>query len=57
MENINLILTVVNILILAINGGLSVSKYLTDRKLLYNEKIWEALKVTLFKPYLHKIEI
>lgn len=57
MENINLILTVVNILILAINGGLSVSKYLTDRKLLYNEKIWEPLKVTLFKPYLHKIEI
>lgn len=57
MENINLILTVVNILILAINGGLSVSKYLTDRKLLYNEKIWEPLKEKLFIPYLHKIEI
>lgn len=57
MENINLILTVVNILILAINSSLSVFKYLTDRKLLYNERIWKPLKEKLFIPYLHKIEI
>lgn len=57
MKNINLILTVVNILILAINSSLSVFKYLTDRKLLYNERIWDPLEKKLFKPYLHKIEI
>lgn len=57
MKNINLILTVVNILILAINSSLSFFKYLTDRKLLYNERIWDPLEKKLFKPYLHKIEI